>query len=158
MKDRDGWCNLIFLFASEKLDDFDFRCRRFQELLQKQRDLVDNDNWTVLMYLCYCKPQLLNYDWAVELVQRLGGKVDNNGSTALIQLFIENPEKTDFNSNGFKLLWENEKNIKVDELKKDMRRNKQIKEMIVTAIPDAEQYFDNNVVPDDYSDSEGVQI
>ena len=29
MKDKSGWCNLMYLFMSEKLDDFDFSCRRF---------------------------------------------------------------------------------------------------------------------------------
>ena len=69
------------------------------------------------MILCRNNSQLLNHDWAVELVQRLGGKVDNIGETALIGLFYRNPEKTDFNSNGFKLLWEKEKGIEVDSLK-----------------------------------------
>ena len=39
-----------------------------------------------------------------------------------------------------------------------MRRNKQIKEMIVTVIPDAEQYFDEDAVLDDYIDSKWVYI
>ena len=69
MKDEDGLCNLMFLFMSDKLDDFDFGCRRFQELLQKQRDWVNNYNMTVLMNLCQFNSQLLNHDWAVELVQ-----------------------------------------------------------------------------------------
>jgi len=33
MKDDNGWCNLIHLFKSEKLDGFDFGCKRFQNLL-----------------------------------------------------------------------------------------------------------------------------
>ena len=33
MKDKDGYCNLMYLFKSRKLDDFDFSCRRFMELL-----------------------------------------------------------------------------------------------------------------------------
>ena len=74
----------MYLFKSEKLDDFDFGCRRFQELLQRQRDWVDNRKWTVLMYLCYYNPQLLSHDWAVELVQRLGRNVDDHGDTAMI--------------------------------------------------------------------------
>ena len=65
------------------------------------------------MKLCFNNPQLLCYDWVVELVQRLGGKENNSGDTALILLFRGYPEKTDFNSIGFKLLWEKEKNIKV---------------------------------------------
>ena len=53
----------------------------------------------------------------------MGGKVNNYGETALILLFVENPEMTDFNSSGFKLLWEREKGINVGELKELMRRN-----------------------------------
>ena len=117
MKDKYGNCNLMYLIMSRKLDDFDFSCKRFKELLQRQRDLVDNNNWTVLMILCRNNPQLLNHDWTIGLVQRQSGNVDYAGETALIRLFKGYPYKTDFNSNGFKLLWEKEKNIKVDELK-----------------------------------------
>ena len=28
-KNNYGYCNLMYLFASDKLDDFDFSCRRF---------------------------------------------------------------------------------------------------------------------------------
>jgi len=73
------------------------------------------------MYLCYCKPQLLNHVWAVELVQQPGEKVNYDGETALILLFIIKPDKTDFNSDGFKLLWEKEKDIEVDRLKEWMQ-------------------------------------
>ena len=117
MKDRDENCNLMYLIMSYNLVDFDFGCRRFQELLQKQRDWVDNYNQTVLMWLCRFNPQLLNLDQAVELVQQLGEKVNNGRETALIQLFYYNSEKVDFNSNGFKLLWEKEKDIYIDKLK-----------------------------------------
>ena len=61
------------------------------------------------MVLCYFNPQLLSHSWAVELVQRLNGKVINDEWTALILLFYGNIEKIDFNSDGFKLLWEKEK-------------------------------------------------
>ena len=30
---------------------------------------MDKDDWTVLMVLCRDNPQLLNNDWAVELLQ-----------------------------------------------------------------------------------------
>jgi len=33
MKNRIGKCNLVYLFASKRHNDFDFGCRRFQELL-----------------------------------------------------------------------------------------------------------------------------
>ena len=38
MKDDAGKCSLVHLFMSEKLDGFDFGCRRFRELLQWQHD------------------------------------------------------------------------------------------------------------------------
>ena len=81
------------------------------------------------------------HDWAIELVHRLGGKVDKYGSTALIKLFYRNLEKTDFNSDGFKLLWEKEKNIKVDELKEEMRKKPELKEKVIAAIPDATTHY-----------------
>ena len=56
MKNFSGWCNLMYLFRSYGLYDFDFGCRRFRELLQRQRDRIDNYNWTVLMILCPYSP------------------------------------------------------------------------------------------------------
>ena len=44
-------------------------------------------------------------------MKRQGGKIDNNGITALISLFEGNAEKAHFGSNGFKKLWEIEKNV-----------------------------------------------
>ena len=85
---------------------------------------------------------MLGHDWAVELVQQQGGKVDYSGYTALIWLFNKNPEKADFNSNGFKLLWEREKDIRVDKLKKNLSKVPHLKNMIVAAAPGADQYFD----------------
>ena len=79
------------------------------------------------MTLCYHNSQLLRFDWAVELVQRLGGIVNNVGNTALLKLLLGNAEKTDFSSRGFKILWEIEKNIKIDELKKYLRKIPQLK-------------------------------
>ena len=70
---------------------------------------------------------MLGHDWAVELVQRLGGKVDYRGWTALIKLFRWKPEKIDFNSISFKLLWETEKNINEDELRKKMQAKLKLK-------------------------------
>ena len=141
MKNEDGLCNLMYLFESQKLNDFDFGCRRFQELLQKQRNWVNNYNRTVLMWLCLINSQLLNHDWTVEFVQRLGGKVSKNGYTALMWLFDGNPENTDFNSNAFKLLWEKEKNINIKELKELMRKIKYLKYKLFTAVLEAIEYY-----------------
>ena len=142
-KDNNGMCNLMHLFRSEKLDNFDFGCRRFQELLQRQRDLVSNRNWTVLMWLCIYNPQLLRHDWAVELVHRLSGKVSNSEYAALTMLFQGNPEKTDFSSKGFKLLWKKEKDINVNGLKKMMNYFPELKEKVIAAVPDAIDYYTN---------------
>jgi len=95
------------------------------------------------MNLCYLNPQLLNHDWAVELVQRLGGKFYDYGWTSLIWLFTGYPENTDFNSNGFKLLWMKEKNINVDKLKEKMHDHQELKERVIAAIPDAIDYYNN---------------
>ena len=73
------------------------------------------------MYLCFSNPQLLNHDLAVRLMQRQSGKVDNGRDAALIRLFKGYPYKTDYNSNGFKLLWENEKYINIYVLKTQLR-------------------------------------
>ena len=87
----------------------------------RQRDLVDGEIWTTLMILCKNNPQLLKYEWAVKLVQLQGGKIDGVGWTALVLLFTEKAEFTDFGSIGFKLLWQKEKSISTDELKVRMR-------------------------------------
>ena len=77
----------------------------------------------------------------MELVQQQGGRVNNDGFTALIRLFQLNPGKTDFSSNGFKLLWEKEKGINVGELKKLMNCFPELKERMIAAVPDARTYF-----------------
>ena len=71
----------------------------------------------------------------------MGGNVNNNGNTALILLFYKNPEKTDFNSNCFKLLWEKEKDIEVDRLKEYIQRKPELKEKVISAVPDAAAYY-----------------
>ena len=48
----------------------------------------------------------------------LGGVSDKFRETALMLVFRGNSVNIDFNSRGFKLLWEKEKNINVTELKK----------------------------------------
>ena len=65
------------------------------------------------MVLCINNPFLLKYNWTVELVQRLGGKISDGGYTALLLLFYGDTEKTIFDSIGFKILWKKEKNIDV---------------------------------------------
>ena len=57
-------------------------------------------------------------------------------------LFYGNPEKTDFNSIGFKLLWEKEKNININELKKYMIKKPKLKKRIVATVPDATKYYE----------------
>ena len=67
----------------------------------------------MLMMLCYYNPQLLKYEWAIEMVQQQGTSVSLDRFTALIALFNNNTEKADFSSQGFKLLWEKEKELEV---------------------------------------------
>ena len=127
---------------SDELKDFNFGYKRFRTLLQIQRNWVNGDNWTVLMILCEYNPQLLNHDWAVELVQRQCGKVDKYGWTALMLIFYESTDKADFGSSGFKLLWEKEKNIKVVKLKECICQKSELKKKVLAAIPDAVSFYE----------------
>ena len=77
----------------------------------------------------------------MELVQQLGGRIDKYGYTAMILLFRGNTEKTDFGLNGFKLLWEKEKDISVDKLKEMMHKKPELKERVVAAVPGAAAYY-----------------
>ena len=81
MRDKNGKSSLMHLFTSMRLDDFDFGCRRFRELLQRQCDWVGSGNLTVLMHLCNYNPQLLRHYWAVGLVRRLGGRLGKGGKS-----------------------------------------------------------------------------
>ena len=60
----------------------------------------------------------------------------------MIWLFLGKTEKTDFSSNDFKLLWKKEKDIKVNSLKNDICRKLELKENVITAVPDAVEYYD----------------
>ena len=93
------------------------------------------------MILCYYNPQLLNHKWAVELVQQLGGNIDNGGWTALMRLFIGYVDKTDFGSFGFKSLWKKEKNINISGLQKWMCKKSELMGKVVAAVPDAMAYY-----------------
>ena len=93
------------------------------------------------MTLCRNKSHLLKHEWIANLVRHLGGKVNTNGDTALIKLFEGCTNKTEFNSDSFKLLWNIEKNIEKYKLKKLMRRKEKLKEKVVEAVPDAERYY-----------------
>ena len=75
----------------------------------------------------------------------MSGKISNSGITALIWLFYGKPEKTNFGSNSFKLLWEKEKDINLKELKYLMNKRSMLKIMITTAVPDAIDYYDNEL-------------
>ena len=88
----------------------------------------------------------MNFNWSIELIQRYGGKVSNGKNTVLIFIFYGNTEKTDFDSNGFKLLWEKEKSINTDELKKYTCRKLYLKDKIVTAIQEAAGYYNWNFI------------
>jgi len=56
-------------------------------------------------------------------------------------LFYGNTEKTDFDSIGFKLLWEKEKDINVNELKKYMHKKPKLKKIVVSTVPGAIEYY-----------------
>ena len=94
------------------------------------------------MKLCLYNPLLLYHEWAVELIQQLSGKVNNDCDNALM-LFLEgNTEIIDFGSRGFKLLWEKEKYIEIDKLKNKIRDKPELKERIVAVVSDAIEYFE----------------
>ena len=93
------------------------------------------------MVLCFYNPQLLNQEWSLELVQRLGGKVGSGGYTALIWLFIGSASKTDFCTSGFKMLWEREKDININHLKEWMQKKPKLQTPITVAVPDAVIYY-----------------
>ena len=57
-------------------------------------------------------------------------------------LFYRNPVKTEFNSNGFKLLWKKEKNINVDALKEKMQNKPDLKNRVISAVPEAAAYYE----------------
>ena len=93
------------------------------------------------MYLCNKSPQLLNNDYGVELVKLLGGKVAKDGYTALILLFEGNTDKIDFGSDGFKLLWEREKNMNEGLLKHVIHNKLELKARLM-AVLEAVAYYE----------------
>ena len=58
-----------------------------------------------------------------------------------------NPDMIDFSSDGFNLLWENEKDINPEKLKVEMCQKSELKDMVVASVPDAEKYYENNSKP-----------
>ena len=67
--------------------------------------------------------------------------VNNIEWTALICLFYGLPEKTDFDSNGFRLLWGKENDIKIDVLNEKMRSKKNLRMTVIAATSDTTSYF-----------------
>ena len=132
----------MYILRKMELNDFDFGCKRFQELLQKQSDCVDNWNRTVLMYLCRHNPQLLSHSLAIELVQRLGMKIDKRRYSVLISIFYGNAHLADFSQIDFKLLWEIEKGIEVHFLKFFVRQKPELRELVVLEVPEAAAFYE----------------
>ena len=93
------------------------------------------------MTLCHYNSQLLDLEWAGQLVNQHERKTDKNGNTALILLFMGKAEKTKFYSEGFKLLWEREKGINEATLKTKMKILPALKDMVVAAVADAVTYY-----------------
>ena len=76
------------------------------------------------------------------MVQHLGGKVSSGGIFALTELLESaNMEFVNFNKPGFKKLWELEKNINIDMLRKKLRKKLELKSRIIRAVPDSEAFF-----------------
>ena len=56
-------------------------------------------------------------------------------------LFDNNTYKTRFDSLGFKLLWEMEKNIKIDILRDKINKKSELKDRVITAVPEAVKFY-----------------
>ena len=114
MQDADGETALMKLLSSECAGKVNFAAPAIQQLLESELDIMSYANQTALMHLCYGSPQLLGCEWARELVEKLSGRRDKDGHTALLRLLQSvHVYNTDFDSSNFKILWENEKNIRI---------------------------------------------
>ena len=56
MRGDRGLCCLAYLMHSQRLQELDTECKRFKKLLQRQLDEMDDDDWTVLTWLCWRNP------------------------------------------------------------------------------------------------------
>ena len=75
----------------------------------------NQNKYTALMVLAHNNPQLLDQDWAMELIQALGGKRNCNGATALTLIFDgQYARNANFMGGGFRALWEAENAIKTN--------------------------------------------
>ena len=138
ISDAMGICNLALLFSSVSLDNFDFTCTRFTELLLRQRDCLDNARQTVLMWLCCDNPVLLVHEWALVLVERLGGRTCRRELTALIYIFKSSPRKAiDFRTQAFRALWDVEKGVSIEQLREHVRARPDLRQRLIAAVPDA---------------------
>ena len=61
--------------------------------------------------------------------------------TALILLFKGSPEKTNFKSRGFMLLWDMEKNIEKEMIREYMRYKPELRDRTVKAVPELAAYY-----------------
>ena len=52
-----------------------------------------------------------------------------------------NTERTEFDSSGFKLLWEKEKGIITNQLKKCINKKSELKDRVVAAVPEAAAFY-----------------
>ena len=55
-------CALILLFWSDRALEVDFNSDAFKILFDTEKDLCDDENWTVLMCICYKNPDILEND------------------------------------------------------------------------------------------------
>ena len=57
------------IFLSKNIKKINFTSQEFNILLQNEQKFHSKIGWTTLMALCKCAPQLLKYNWAMELVK-----------------------------------------------------------------------------------------
>ena len=61
--DKYGICALVWLFRSNNIDKINFDADGFRELFWKEKNMVDDNGYTILMHLCSNCPQLLDDDF-----------------------------------------------------------------------------------------------
>ena len=57
---NDGVCALMLLLESDDIDKFKFDSETFNELLSLEKNIINKDGETILMYICGNQPKLLS--------------------------------------------------------------------------------------------------
>ena len=89
------------------------------------------------MHLCKYNPQLISHVWAYGFVQKLGGRENEEGLSALKYLFKSTrAHDVDFASLGFKRLWVRERET-IDKIWYFIQNLKPcVKDKVIQALPE----------------------